>query len=147
MNRLTLLLVFISMVTLQCQNKNCYDLNLKFGRNSSFEKNSPIFIGNGIVGYVEDFHEADSTTVVICVPKPLKIPKDSKVMEGHIKRVGTNGIEILLGKQSEVLKGGDTMIGVHKDTIQSNSAEGDSAAVNKLINIMQDFGKKHKPKK
>jgi hypothetical protein len=139
------LLVVLSLF--QCSPRNCYEIKLQFGTGSNLKKDSPILIGDGIVGYVEEMlKNKDGSEVRICIPNPVRIPKDSKLAEGYIDRFG-DGIQITLGSQAEFLDRGDTMVGIHIDTIKMETTNADSAVVKKIIEIANDFAEKQKKKK
>lgn len=143
----TSICILIVLFLSQCSSKNCYEIKLQFGNDSNLTKDSPVLIGNGIVGFVEDLHRsADGSEISICVPNSVRIPKDSKLVEGYIGRIG-NGVQITLGSQVEFLNSGDRMIGVHKDTIITEATKVDSAMFKKIIEITNDIVEKEKKKK
>jgi hypothetical protein len=141
------LCLLIALSLTQCSTKNCYEVKLQFGTESNLKKDSPILIGDGIVGYVEELRMGkDGSEVKICIPNPVRIPKDSKLAEGYIERFG-DGVQITLGTQAEFLKGGDVMVGIHRDTVTMVATSADSAMVKKIIEIANDFAEKQKRKK
>ncbi|MCE2896286.1 MAG: hypothetical protein LW721_17775 [Flammeovirgaceae bacterium] len=105
---------------------------------------SPILIENGIVGFVENLDKSKKgSQVSVCIPNPIKIPKDSKVFAGYIDRLGF-GIQIIRGTQEEFFDTGDIVSGVYKDTIMLENANVDSLLIKKLEDVTNDINGRRK---
>lgn len=130
-----LFLQLIIYVLSDCSPKRCYDVRMQFDVAANLKNDIPVLIGNGIVGYTKLFKNRTGYEAKICMPNPVKIPIDSRVVEGYSERLGTI-VQINLGSRSEVFDDGDLMVVTHKDTILIERTKSDSAIIKKVIDVI-----------
>jgi hypothetical protein len=140
-----LILSIILLVFFNCSKKKpCY--SVQFDENKcSVSIGSPVFIGSGIVGYIDKINSSNDMVICeFCIPNSVRIPEDSKIYVGFIQSFGVNGIKIEEGKDLNYFSNKVPLNVIFKDSIELNFSASDSILNNNLIELFNKINQNQK---
>ncbi len=144
-----LITVILALTTAGCykgSQKMCYELHFRADSASQLSKGSPVvFDYFGIVGHVNEVIKSEGSYVAnFCAPSITRIPKNSKVFVGYIKRFEVVGIMVEASKDSGFVSDGEMIQGIAKDSIDYFFPATDTALVNKASEVLKDMAERNK---
>jgi len=132
-----------SLSFLQCNNDKCYQIWIDKG--SVLEQGSPVILDNGIIGYIDEVANSDTSSIAkFCIPPKIQIPSNSKIYVGLILPFNSNGVKISSSNEEAPMKNSKVLKGILMDSIQLEFNDQDTTLTKELIDLLKDHNEKQK---